>query len=469
METPQKYITAEMKVLLIACCAGVFMMPFMSTMMNLALPSIESEFHVGSKALSLVLMVFLLASVTVMVPLARTSDIIGRKKIFIAGVATTLAGALIGILSPSFEILLVSRFVMGAGSAALSVSSVAMLTDAFPLEKRGLAIGIQSTFIYVGIALGPPVGGFICDHFEWRYLFLFMIPIAIFALIFILRYKKETRSDAWKTMDYRGALIYGATIMTTMIGVINLPNIWAIAMIAVGLVMLLFFIRTMKRTNSPILEISIFKHRVFSRACIAAYMNYAASHSVGFFMSLYLVNLAGLSQSEAGMILLIQPLFQVFLTALFGSISDHIRDKRILPTAGMTIICVGVLMIMFLKIEYNMFYVIALLTLLGIGYGMFAAPNTNAVMSALPPKNRGEASAMIALVRQIGMMTSVGIAGCCIVLIMGSADNLTDPDTWESFIRVIQTAFAICLAMCIVGTFFSWFRGDTPKKKDARV
>jgi MFS family permease len=272
------------------------------------------------------------------------------------------------------------------------------------------------------------------------------------------------RSDAWVAMDYRGALLFGMTIMLTMGGVINLPNIWAIPLIAAGTVMLFIIITTMKKTKSPVLDISVFKHKVFSRACIAAFMNYAASHSVAIFMVLYLESIGRLGPLQAGLIIVIQPIFQVALTAKFGSYSDRIKDKRILPTAGMATICVGVLMILFLGEECNLIYVGVLLAILGFGYAMFAAPNTNAVMSALPPRNRGEASGMIALVRQIGMITSMSIAMCCVSLIMGTIDNLNDESTWPQFIVVIKIAFTICLSMCIIGTFFSWFRGDTKKK-----
>jgi hypothetical protein len=104
-------------------------------------------------------------------------------------------------------------------------------------------------------------------------------------------------------------------------------------------------------------------------------------------------------------------------------------------------------------------YIGVILLLLGAGYGIFAAPNTNAVMSSVPSKNRGDASGMVALVRQVGMMTSMGIAMCCIALIMGSADNL-NPSTYGQFVDVIRAAFTICLGMCVIGTITSWFRGS---------
>jgi MFS family permease len=265
-------------------------------------------------------------------------------------------------------------------------------------------------------------------------------------------------------MDDRGALLYGVTVILTMYGVMNLPNLWAVPLIAAGLAMLFVFIITMKKTPSPVLNLKIFKHKVFSRACIAGYMNYGSSYSVSFFLALYLQSVGALSPSQAGLILLIQPAVQVALTAKFGSYSDRIRNKRLLPTMGMTLTCVAVFMIIFLGMEVNYLYLAVILVMLGLGYALFSAPNTNTIMSSVPPAHRGEASGMIAVVRQIGMMTSMSIAMCCIALIMGSADNI-GPSQYGQLTHVIEAAFTICLIMCITGTLFSWFRGDAPPEK----
>ncbi|MDR1404824.1 MAG: MFS transporter [Candidatus Methanoplasma sp.] len=463
METPVKYTSSEMKTVLIACCAGVFITALMSTMMNMALVHIGTDFSVGSKSLAMVNTSFLLASVIVMVPLARLSDIAGRKKIFVAGLVITIVSALIAAFSPNFEILLLMRLLMGAGSAALSLAGVAMLTDIFPRERRGWAIGVQSTFVYLGIAIGPALGGFICDFLGWRALFFFMIPFAFVALFFILGFKKEIISDKDAKMDCRGSFLYGVTIVLTMYGAINMPEIWAVALVAAGLIMLCVFVAVMKRTKSPVLDLGVFKHKAFSRSCMAAYMNYASSYSVSFFIALYLQSIGALSASHAGLVMLIQPLVQVALTAKFGSYSDKIKDKRILPTAGMAITCAAVLIIIFLGTEMNLIHVLSALILLGLGYAMFAAPNTNTIMSSVPPKNRGEASGMISVVRQAGMMTSMGIAMCCISLIMGTADSI-NPSTYGQFVGVIKAAFSVCLAMCIAGVIFSWFRGDADEE-----
>jgi Arabinose efflux permease len=459
METRAGYTQKEMSIVLIACCAGIFITPLMSTMMNLALVAIGVEFDVGSRSLAMVNTTFLLASVIAMVPFARLSDIYGRRKIFIIGLVTILISSVAAAFSVNFEMLLAMRFMIGVAAAAISVSSIAMLTDVFPIHKRGWAIGIHTTFVYLGVAIGPALGGFLSDGIGWRSLFFFIVPFAAVSLFMLYSFKKEIISHGGMHMDIRGSILYGVTIMMTMYGLINLPELWAAIMTLAGLSLLFVFIRLMKRTESPVLDLSVFKHKIFSRSCITAFMNYASSYSVSFFMALYLQSIGALSASEAGLVMLIQPIIQVALSAKSGSYSDKLSDKRILPTLGMILTCVAVFMIIFLGTEVNFYYVAVILLLLGMGYALFSAPNTNTIMSSVPPGNRGEAAGMISVVRQTGMMLSMAIAMCCITFIMGSTDNL-NPSTYGDFVNVIRVAFVICLGMCIVGTFFSWFRGD---------
>ena len=392
-------LNADVKTLLVACCIGALMMPLMSTMMNLALVDIGEWFGVGSKDLAVVNTIFLLGSVAAMVPLARISDIAGRKKIFIVGLVITIISAVVAAFSPHFYVLLAMRFMMGAGSAAVSVTSVVMLTEVFPLERRGWAIGVQTACIYVGSAIGPTFGGIICDLLGWKDIFFLIIPFALVSLVFILRFKREfiTCEDG-ACMDYKGAALFTAAVLVTICGLMGLPGLWRgpvgiqdalpLLLIIAGVIITYYFMRSIKKAESPVLDTSVFKYKVFSRACLAAYLNYASSFAVSFFLALYLQRIGALSPMQAGMVIMIQPAIQVVLTAKFGSQSDKIRDKRILPTVGMAITAVGVAMIIFLGTEVDLWYVGLLLAVLGVGYGIFAAPNTSAVMSSVPPKNR---------------------------------------------------------------------------------
>ncbi len=452
----------DLKILLIATSAGTFLAPFTSTMLNLSLVSIGLEFDVGSHSLAMVNTVFLLASVMFMVPMTKIADIYGLKKVFKVGVLIMLVSSIIASLTPSFSIFLMTRALTGVGTACLVVTSVTMVVNAFPASKRGWAIGINTTAVYVGTALGPTVGGVVTDLLGWRFLFYILVPISIISLIMISHFKEDITFDKSSNMDYKGTAIYMAMIFTLMYGMINLPQLWAFILMAIGSLLFFAFLTYVKAVEHPIMNIKVYENKVFKRSAIAAFMNYASSYSVSFFLALYLQTIGALSAAEAGMIMFLQPLVQVLLTAKAGGLSDHM-DKRVLPTLGMAITSISVLMILFMSVNVNLWYVAIVLLLLGLGYGLFSAPNTAALMSSVSPKDRSLASGSVSLMRQIGMMTSMGIAMCCISLILGSTENI-NPATYGDFINVMRTAFSICLIMCIVGTFISWFRGNDVQK-----
>lgn len=177
---------------------------------------------------------------------------------------------------------------------------------------------------------------------------------------------------------------------------------------------------------------------------------------MAFFFALYLQHIGALSAMQAGAVMLIQPLIQVLVTPRSGALSDRISDKRILPTIGMSITALGTLMVIFLGTSCNLYYVAAILFTLGLGFGIFSAPNTSLIMSSVPPKDRSAASGATAIFRQTGMMVSMGIAMCCISMIMGSTTAIT-PATHDAFVDVIHMAFTICLSMCIAGIGLTWF------------
>jgi MFS family permease len=452
-----QYTDRELKTLLTATTFAIFLTPFMSMMLNLALVAIGKEFSVGSHSLGYVNTIFLLTSVIVMVPLTKVADLYGMKRTFVGGMLLLTVSSVLAAASPTFEIFLIARGAMGVGAAGISVTAISMIVNYFPPGKRGWAIGINTTGVYLGTALGPALGGFVTDLAGWRFLMLLIVPVTIVSLYAIAHFKVDPIHPDGKHLDVRGSILYGLMIFLVMFGVINLPKYWALAPIGVGTVFFALFIWYMKRAEEPIMDISIYKKKVFRRSIIATFMNYSASYSVSFFLALYLQNLGYLSASQAGLLMLLQPIVQVLLTARAGSLSDKI-DKRILPTAGMGTISVAVAMILFMDVDVNFVYVGIVLLLLGLGFALFSAPNTSAAMQAVPSEDRNLASGSVSLMRQTGMMTSMGIAMCCISVILGSADNI-NPSTFGDFVLVMRSAFSVCLVMCIIGTAVSWFRG----------
>jgi len=446
-----------LKILLAATSVGAFLAPFTSTMLNLSLVAIGDEFSIGSHSLGMVNTIFLLASVMAMVPITKVADKFGLKNVFLVGIILMLVSLFVAAFTPSFQIFLLSRVAMGVGSACLAVTSVTMIVNTFPAGRRGWAIGVNATAVYVGTALGPTVGGFVTDFLGWRYLFFILIPVSLASVIIMGRVVDDVPYDRGLRIDYKGSAIYMAMIFALVYGMINLPYMWAFASIAVGGALFLLFRWYVNRVEEPIMNTGIYGNKAFRRTVIATFMNYAASYSVSFFLALYLLKIGALTAWQSGMIMLLQPMIQILLTAKAGSLSDRM-DIRVLPTIGMGIISFAVLLIIFLGTEVHLWYVVTILLLLGLGYGLFSAPNTSAAMSAVGFRERNIASGSISMMRQIGMTVSMGVAMCCISVILGSTDNIT-PDTFGDFITVMRVAFTVCFVMCVMGTLFSWFSG----------
>ncbi|MBQ2762432.1 MAG: MFS transporter, partial [Candidatus Methanomethylophilaceae archaeon] len=222
-------------------------------------------------------------------------------------------------------------------------------------------------------------------------------------------------------------------------------------------IMAFIFIET--HEEFPLMQMKLFRNSRFSRSLLALFLNYASSYCTTFFLSLYLQNMGAMTATQAGLVLMAQPVMQVIFTLLAGKLSDRI-DKRILPTLGMLITAVSLFMLLTVGITLNLPLMIAALIVGGIGYGVFSAPNTSATMSYVQPYEYNQASAMIATMRQIGMMLSMGVATCLISIHLGSTAAL-EPSNYPQFMEVMKTAWIMCISFSLVGAVISWFRGKS--------
>ena len=191
-----------------------------------------------------------------------------------------------------------------------------------------------------------------------------------------------------------------------------------------------------------------------------------ASYSVSYFLALYLQSICGLSAMQAGILMLVQPAIQAVGTPYFGKLSDRVADKHMLPTVGMLITAAGIAIVMWYDVAPSFPLIVATMVLVGFGLSVFSAPNTSVIMGSVDPRETGEASAMVAVMRQTGMMVSMGTAMLFISLIMRSADNIV-PETYGEFVEVLRYSFAICTVACLVGAVASMFRGREPSGQSA--
>ena len=455
-----EYSEKEIRSVMLACCISAFITPLLSTMMNLSLVNIGEDFGVGSHDLAYVNSAFLLSSVIFMVPNSRIADIVGKKKLFVAGLNIIVLGCFISCLAPDFWFVVIGRGIIGCGAASLATVSISMLVDVTPRGRRGTVLGYSTMCSYLGLSLGPIIGGTLNDLIGWRLLFLITVPFAAVSVVLMMKgFKGEITTDPDGTFGRKEAVIYGMAMLLTMGGVMNLPAAWAVVLVIVGAVFMVLFVRSQIGNPDCILNMSLFKYWPFTGSCIAAFMNFAASYSISFFLALYLQSIGQLSATQAGLVMIIQPLVQCLTSPTFGRLTDRMRNKIILPTAGMILTSLSLLVYITLTLDTPMYVIYAAMAVGGLGLSMFSTPNTTLIMSAVPPNHTSEASGVLAVMRQTGMIFSMGIAMFFITIVMGSMDNLS-PENYGAFLQVMCYSFSVCLVMCIIGAITSALRGQ---------
>ena len=453
------YTVSEKHTVLAASCLAIFVNPLAGTMLNLALSAIQKDFLCSEHQLGWVASIYFIVSVMFLLPSAKLADIFGKKRVFLSGAVIALLGVILCIFSQNIVMLYVFRGITGIGMAAISSTSVSMISDVYEPFERGPALALNTACVYIGAAIGPTLGGVVTEYLGWRAIFTILVPFLFGAFFFMFRFGHNIMSTPGMHFDFRGSIVYSLGILVFMFGLISLPQMYAVAMMIAGALIFTSFIIIESREDNPLVKLTIFKNTRFSRSMLALLMNYSASYCVAFFMSRYLQEIGALSPTEAGLIMMVQSVVQVFFTLWAGKVATRL-DMRILPTLGMLVTCCALVMMLFVTETLNIPLLMVSLATLGIGLGLFSAPNTIAVMSYVKREQYNSASGLIATVRQFGMMISMGIATLLISLFLG-ADTTLEPSNHGTFMMILRYAWTICIMLCAVGAVFSWFRGPS--------
>jgi len=462
LDIMKSYSRAEKQAALAAATFAAFLTPFLGAALNVALPTIGEEFEANAIHLNLIATVYLLSTAMFILPFGKLGDIVGRKKIFSYGLIVFLVSTVMGALSPSMTFLIIFRVLQGIGSAMIFGTAVAILTSIFPPGERGRALGINVAAVYIGLSVGPFVGGLLTQYLGWRSVFWVLIPFGIVAFILIrIKIKGDWADSMGEKFDWWGSLFYMFTLLFLMIGFSFLPEWYGYIFILIGCLSLFLFIRFENRISNPLLEISLFRlNRVFAFSNLAALINYSATFGVGFLMSLYLQYIKGLDPRGAGIILVVQPLIMAVFSPVTGKLSDRIQPQ-LLASIGMAFTTVGLVLLIFLQADTHIAYVLFVLSLLGIGFALFSSPNTNAIMSSVERKHLGIASGAVGTMRMIGQMLSMSIVLILFSVLIGKAE--ISPEVHGAFLSSMHIAFLIFSVLCFVGIFASVARGKIGK------
>ncbi|MFC1910995.1 MFS transporter [Chloroflexota bacterium] len=452
------YSATDKNIVLFVATLSTFFIPFMSSSVNIALPSIGREFSLDAMWLSWVFTAFLLASVILLLPFGKISDTYGRKKAFNYGMIVFTMASLACGLSSSAVMFIAFRVVQGVGGSLIFVNGVAMITSVYPANERGNALGINIAAVYLGMSLGPVLGGLLTQYLGWRSIFLVCVPFGVIVVAVIFWKLKVEWSEA-KTgkFDLLGSVICGLAIIALMMGFSSLPELLGIFLILAGIAGILVFMWWEKRADDPILQMGLFKNNpVYLFSNFAALINYSSTFSVMFLMSLYLQYAKGLNPLHAGLIIIAMPAMQALFSPIAGRLSDRIRP-RTLASMGMGLTTLSLVLFAFIDQDTWMGYLLIGLIVMGLGIALFISPNTNAIMGSVESRFYGTASATLSTMRQVGIMISMGIAMSMFAILIGRVE--ITPEYYPAFIQSLRFIFPIAAIICSSGVFLSLVGG----------
>ena len=436
-----------------------FMGPFTISSVNVALPAIQAEFAADAVKLSWVATSYLLAMAVFLVPFGKIADIYGRKKIFNRGIILYTLSSLTAVFSFSIEVLITMRVVQGIGAAMFVTTGMAILSSIFPPSKRGRAIGIYVTAVYIGLSVGPFAGGFMTRFLGWRSIFAVVVPFGIASTYMILKHLKGEWADArGERLDIRGSILYGFSIFILIYGASLLPRSAAVYLMLAGFVGLALFIKLELNVPYPVFEIKLFnQNRLFIFSSLAALVNYSATFALTFLLSLYLQYIKGIPPQYAGSILIAQPVIMAVFSPLAGRLSDRI-EPRLIASVGMLITVMGLLFLAFIGPHTSKTMIMIILALHGFGFALFSSPNMNAIMGSVEKRYLGIASGTVATMRLLGQMFSMAIAMVVFAIFIGREQ--ISQSNYNEFLLSVRISFLIFSMLCTLGILFSLLRGE---------
>lgn len=459
------------KYALAAVMSTSFMVTFMGSSINLALPSISAEFYASAIMSSWVITGYILSTAALLLPFGHLADIIGRRYIYLLGTSSFAVVTIAATLSHSIVAFLIWRILQGIAAALIFGTGMAILTSVYPPQKRGQALGYSTAVTYLGLSVGPILGGLMNQNLGWRSIFYLTACIGIFAsLIIWKRLRGELARAGSGRFDRLGSLLYALGLSILLYGLSSLASVsWAKYAAAGGLLLLLVFIAFELKIEHPILQASLFKHnQAFTFSNLAALINYSATFAISFLLSLYLQLVVGYNSGQAGLILLVQPVIMAVFSPLSGSLSDRI-EPRLVASLGMGLSTLGLFGLTFVSADTHIGLIMSLQGLSGLGFALFSSPNTNAVMSSVQPRFYGIASSTLGTMRLVGQALSMAIVTMVIAIYIGHASF--NASNAPAVLSSMHTSFRVFTILCVFGVLASLARGQVrpapPEKQPA--
>jgi drug resistance transporter, EmrB/QacA subfamily len=466
MEHEEDKIYKNRMLILVNVLLLTFMACLDGSIVNVALPNMASKLSVSTESIAWVVTSYLIVISATILIFGRLGDIIGKTRIFKFGIVLFTIGSLLCGISNSFIVLILSRIIQAIGAAGAMATNQGIITQVFPANERGKALGITGTSVALGTLIGPPLGGFIVDSFSWKYIFLINVPIGLFTFFLGMKILPKSGKSTGEKLDAKGAVfltltiisLFGALVIGEDIGYNHLA---IVAGFIIAIISFAIFIFIEKKLETPLIQLNIFSNMLFSLSIFCGFISFIAISSSNIIQPFYLQNTMKFSPAYTGLIMMAYPLVLSVVAPISGSLSDKIGSE-FLTFLGLLLTGSGLFLMSTLNEHSSLLAMVIFIIIMSLGNGLFQSPNTSLIMSTVPRNKLGIAGSINALVRNLGMVFGIAMSTTILYGRMSSklgrhvVNYVTGRD--DVFIYGMKGVYITAAIICAVGALLTAYR-----------
>ena len=400
---------------MLAVSMGIFLGTIDGSIVNVALPTLVEELGTDFATVQWVVLSYLLTLATLVLGVGRLGDIVGKKQIYALGFGIFTAGSVLAGLASTVGWLIGFRILQAVGAAMIFALGFAIITEAFPPEERGRALGINGAVVSVGVVLGPTLGGILIDSLSWHWIFFVNLPVGIIGTFTALKFLPNRRPPGGQRFDFMGAIAFFVTLLSLMLALTfgqsrGFTDKLVLGLFAFSMMSLAAFIAIERNVDQPMLDLSLFRNRLLSVNLFTGWASFAGIAGLLVLLPFYLENVLGYAPREVGLLLASAPVALGIAAPISGSISDRVGPRKVV-VVGLAVLFGGYLALTTLKTDTGALNYILVLIPVGLGMGIFQSPNNSAIMGSVPRERLGVTSGLLTITRISGQLSGIAVFG----------------------------------------------------------